>query len=337
MSSALRFSFLESGKGETILIDFPNGKSGVVDCCNSSTGCRPELATELANRDVAFVCLTHPHLDHGQGMHVLLDRCRVVEFWHSLPDVQPFLYWISEGPRFRSPLASFAEERRVSQAKFMIDIWTSVLTNNITALSYDASRKSVSIGDVLIHFLGPNRGVAQEELKRLRESVTKDYRQPAELNNFSLILGFEFANKLVILGSDALRSGWKQAFEEWHRSKLPKASVLKVPHHGASNAFDLRPSNQRPINPWDLCSKDAIAVLFAGDFQHPNARVHAELQRRTRLISLFDPASTPATANPLGLQTFGARHVERRLRPHLCCRAIVEIGQDGSVTNSLVP
>jgi beta-lactamase superfamily II metal-dependent hydrolase len=334
---SLRFTFLESGKGETVLIDFPDGTVGVVDCCPSATGCRPSLVQELANREIAFVCLTHPHEDHGKQMDTVLDGCSVSQFWHSLPDVEPFFYWFTEKPTFRSPLSDFAESQQVSQAEFMIHIWATILRKRISALSYDASRQSVDIAGVRVHFLGPDRDVVQKELNRLQQSINDRQKTPSELNNFSLILGFEFANTLVILGGDALRAGWRDAYRAWKRANLPKARILKVPHHGARNSFDLRPANQRDINIWDFCTGDAIAVLFAGDFQHPNPDVLRELKSRTDLISLFDPHATRPPANPLGLQTLGARYSDNSLRPKLWCRAILEVSSSGAITRRLIP
>lgn len=229
----LRFSFLESGKGETVLIDFPDGSVGVVDCCPSATACRPALEQELAGRTIAFVCLTHPHEDHGKQMDAVLESCSVNEFWHSLPDVHPFLFWFSQNISFRSPLSDFSEGQRVSQAEFLINIWKTVLRRRIPFLSYDSSRQSVEIAGVRVHFFGPDRSVVQNELNRLQESVTDPKKTPSELNNFSLVVGFEFAKKLVILGGDALRAGWRDAFRAWKRANLSKAQVLKVPSWSA--------------------------------------------------------------------------------------------------------
>jgi ribonuclease BN (tRNA processing enzyme) len=92
----LRFSFLESGRGATILIDFPDGQKSVVDCCTSTTGCRPDIETEIAAQRIAFICLTHPHLDHGKDIPAILGACLVKELWHSLPGAVPFIYWISQ-------------------------------------------------------------------------------------------------------------------------------------------------------------------------------------------------------------------------------------------------
>ena len=60
----LQIDFYESGDGETILLTFPNGGMGIVDAIRL-----PLLPTRLLDlirgRTVHFVCLTHPHRDHG--------------------------------------------------------------------------------------------------------------------------------------------------------------------------------------------------------------------------------------------------------------------------------
>jgi len=61
----LKLDFYESGNGETILITFPSGGIGVVDAHPSSRGLRPPILDLVRGRHIHFVCLTHPHADHG--------------------------------------------------------------------------------------------------------------------------------------------------------------------------------------------------------------------------------------------------------------------------------
>jgi len=159
-------------------------------------------------------------------------------------------------------------------------------------------------------------------------------RKPAtspDPNVFSLILMIEYAGKAVLLGADGLRSTWKAAHTKWRRKNLPAAKVLKIPHHGAKNAFDLRPAKQRELNCWDLCVENPDAIIFAGDFSHPDPDVYAALRQKTQLHSFFDLTATPPNSNPLGLRTPGARAVNRGLRPHLYCKIVCEIKDTGDI------
>lgn len=328
----LIITFAESGRGETVFIEFPDGKVGVVDACPSRSCCRPSLAVELRGRDVAFVCLTHPHKDHGDDILPLLKSGRIAQFWHSLPDIEPFVYFVTQGTKFRSLVSGLAEKAQIERAHFVLDVWAMVKCRKIECLSYDGSRESVEIGDVTIHFLAPDRTVLTREMERLHRCLKESkLTAPPDPNAFSLILAIEYAGKVVLLGADGLRAAWQSAYTKWRKKKLPAAVVLKVPHHGAKDAFDLRPANQRKLNCWDLCANHPYAIIFAGDFSHPDFRVHASLTEKTRLHSFFDLTAAPPNSNPLGLRTLGARLVHRGLRPHLHCKIVCEIKTTGDI------
>jgi beta-lactamase superfamily II metal-dependent hydrolase len=335
-AGVLRFSFLESGRGETILIDFPGGHKAIVDCCTSITGCRLDIETEIAatGGHIAFVCLTHPHLDHGKAIPAILETCKVNELWHSLPDIQPFFYWLSEAPTFKSALHELANQFVVSQAAFILRIWRIALEQEIEIKSFDASRKEEEIDGVRIHFLAPARKTTQAELNRVKKGINKLPKAPTELNNFSLVLAFEYAGKVVLLCADALKDTWKDALKALERAKIPRASVVKVPHHGARNAFHLNPKFTHELNCWHLCEERPVAVLFAGDAAHPDPGVLVQLQKRTQLLSIFSLSPMPYDSNPLGLETSGAEAIPTRPRQLQHCRIVVEIDSAGSVSYS---
>lgn len=82
----LELHVLGAGKGESILLRWPENKWGVVDCYAQSLS-NPETNATLQflrSHDVTeleFLCLTHPHDDHFRGMSHLLDHIRVNYFW----------------------------------------------------------------------------------------------------------------------------------------------------------------------------------------------------------------------------------------------------------------
>lgn len=327
---SLTITFAESGRGETIYIEFPTGEVGVVDASPSSSGCRLSLAEELNGREIAFVCLTHPHKDHGDDLVQLLKSGNVSRFWHSLPDVEPFLYLVTQGTRFRSLVSRLAEKAQIERAQFVLDLWTTLRCRQIECLGFDGSRESIEVGVVSIHFLAPDRGVISQEMERL-QSCLNSKKSPPDPNVFSLILALEYEGTLVLLGADGLRATWNAAYSKWRKKKLPRAAVVKVPHHGAKNAFDLRPANQRGPNCWDLCIDRPNAIIFAGDFSHPDPKVHAALAGRTNLNSFFDLSATPTDSNPLGLHTPGARARSKQMRPQSHCKIVCEVKNSGAV------
>jgi hypothetical protein len=214
----------------------------------------------------------------------------------------------------------------------MLDLWSTVKCRGVKSLSFDDSREAVEAGEVKIHFLAPERKFLSKEFERLHR-FPKDKRGAPDPNRFSLVLGLEYRGTLILLGGDALKAGWRTAYKKWLKNKLPKAGVLKIPHHGGTNAFDLAAATggKKPINCWDLCVKKPIAIIFAADFQHPDPEILQILEARTELHSFFDLQASVQRQNPLRLHTIGARAVDQSLRPQTLCKIIVEVDSNGKV------
>lgn len=152
----------------------------------------------------------------------------------------------------------------------------------------------------------------------LLETFARDPRiEPPDRNALSAILALRFGENVALLGADALQENWRHAAKRYRKRDLPKAIVLKVPHHGARNAIDLTPHSKKPTY-FDLCRHDADlkchAVLFAGDSRHPDPKVQEKLKARTHLFCLSNGiASAPTVTNPLGIEIEGARAARRNI------------------------
>jgi hypothetical protein len=121
----------------------------------------------------------------------------------------------------------------------------------------------------------------------------------------SAILALRYGDVVILLGADALKTNWVTAIERYFRLRLPKARILKVPHHGAGNAFD---SGSHKHNYLDVCDRQtpADAVLFAGDSKHPEERVFDALKRHTTLRCVANGRLGGGKSNPLNIEIPGA-------------------------------
>jgi hypothetical protein len=94
--------------------------------------------------------------------------------------------------------------------------------------------------------------------------------------------------------------------------KLPKALVLKVPHHGALNSLDVR-SHSPEKGYLDICfhseAQRCCSILFAGDVSHPNERVYERLRGRTEVYCLSNGLNGRIEAVDLGIELDGAHPV----------------------------
>jgi ribonuclease BN (tRNA processing enzyme) len=112
MSSArLRLDFYESGVGETIVITFPSGGLGLVDAHPSQHSDRPNIRDIVKGKNLHFVCLTHPHSDHGIDLvSVLEEHPNVAAFWHTIFEIPALIYGAEQTVNFPSSLSDFGED-----------------------------------------------------------------------------------------------------------------------------------------------------------------------------------------------------------------------------------
>ena len=105
------------------MITFPGGGLGFVDAHPSPTNSRASILQIAEGKHVHFVCLSHPHADHGVDLIPLLNGHGAIdEFWHTSSEAVPFIYRLGETPAF----PNFPSELRV-HARKMVDDWANFL------------------------------------------------------------------------------------------------------------------------------------------------------------------------------------------------------------------
>lgn len=297
-----------------------------MDAHPSPSKSRPGILEIIGERALHFVCLTHPHADHGVDLVPLLRAPQKPDqFWHTTSDINPFVYRVGEAVGYAAPKAvNFPSDlgrwtRKMAEdwANFHIDIFGAVVERDIPQRRLRAGLEPVTIGGVDVHVLSPEEHIHDRFFKYWMKKAGDPRIEPPDRNALSAILALRFGESVVLLGADALQENWKDAAKRYRKHELPKAIVLKVPHHGARNAIDLNPHSTKPTY-FDLCRHDADlkchAVLFAGDSRHPDPKVQENLKARTRLFCLSNgTALAPALANPLGIEIEGARAVRRNI------------------------
>lgn len=308
----LKVDFYESGIGDTIAITFPSGDLGLVDAHPSQYGHRPGIRELVEGRKLLFVCLSHPHADHGVDLvPVLQDHPDVLEFWHTIFDIPAFIYGVEQTVSFPSPVREYAAKMNQDWGEFLIDLYAAVGKRKIPRhLLRSCSREKIFDG-VEVHCLGPDESIQNSFSDAYTKKLTETDVVVPDPNLLSAILALKFGQSLVLLGADALKKNWDSAVKHHQSLKLPKACVLKVPHHGAKNALNLK-RGRHATSYLDICSHqpNAKSVLFAGDAKHPDATVYEKLQSRTDVYCLSNGRKPPrANTNPLALQIPGARAV----------------------------
>jgi len=311
-SGKLRVDFYESGDGETILITFPHGGLGIVDGHPTPHGGRPPIADLTAGKHIHFVCLSHPHADHGVDLIPVVESHPDIEsFWHSTSDVEAFIYCITETDNYPSPVRQFVHDLKRGWAEFLVDLYGAVAKRNLDVRQLHSNVKPIQVDGVTLYILSPEELVKNRFVQTYRERAAGRLKRLPDPNLLSTVLALRYGSSVLLLGSDALKDNWSSATRRYRESKLPRALLLKVPHHGASNALLIHP-RRGVANYLDLCSRDPRpkAVLFAGDAKHPSPEVYQTLRARADVCCLSNGlAGQTAVANPLGIAIPGARAV----------------------------
>lgn len=324
----LRLDFYESGDGETTIITFPGGGLGVVDAHPSPSHSRSDILSLTKGKTIHFACLTHPHADHGVDLIPLLEsHPNIRSFWHTASPVDAFIFWTTETTNYPSPVRQFAHDLRKGWADFLTDLYgAAAQRDEIQPHLLQSNQQPVMIEGVEIHCLSPDESIRNKFERVYRNRVSGKQAALPDPNSLSAILALRWGAGLVLLGGDALKENWDSAHGHHHRRQLPKATVFKVPHHGARNAM-----NWKAANYLDLCARDrrAKAVLFAGDADHPDADVYRKLRARTEVFCLANGlAGAEGETNPLQINLPGARTVRR---PRTCNPVVsIELDQDGN-------
>ena len=284
----------------------------------------------VQDKKLHFVCLTHPHADHGIDLvPILQGHPDVPEFWHTNSDVAAFIFRLGEVPSWPSEVRSFALAMAKKWHDCMLDIFAATTARNIPEHLMRAGEEAKEIAGVTVHVLAPEEAELRIFSKFWLDKANDPKVSRPDPNPLSAILALRFGESLLLLGADAIGRNWRTACDRHHKLNLPKATVLKIPHHGGADALAITGKTYLDIcihTPEQKCK----AVLFAGDVKHPEPRVETSVKARTDLYCLGNGQRGTRRGKDLGIELDGARPL-RNIEP---CQPVVsfELSLDGTCT-----
>jgi hypothetical protein len=236
-----------AAKGETIVLHLPDGSWGVVDCYASSLD-RPEtnpayrLLRDHGVRELAFLCLTHPHDDHFSGMSRLVKDFKIHAFWSILPlDPQDFnllkTYFKAEAELAKLPILK--EKAAELTALFDLVEKSGCRLETVDAMKLLYPWPKDQRADFRIWGLAPSTDQVKVYRKTLLRQLKRGFYSPVPRiphNMASAALRLEYGQTTVVLGGDVEEKGWEGVLEG-HTSELLSAHFVKVSHHGSTNGF----------------------------------------------------------------------------------------------------
>jgi beta-lactamase superfamily II metal-dependent hydrolase len=301
-------SIFGPGKGESILVHLGWGKWIIIDSCiDQQTDSLPvidylrRLGVSVEN-DVLMVLGTHAHDDHIAGISRVFDHCSTA--FYACPAAlteEDFVSVLEEDVQAeltlrRSIYSEFRKVQEIANGRRKTAGGKRFLKRAIEEL-YLLDRDWLDGSRSRVYTLSPSHEAVTRSLQRLvnAKAVAGRSRNPSPLNpnEFSIALWIESLGKVILLGGDVLKGpagcGWAGILTEFKPTQ--RASLIKVPHHGAPNADE--------ADVWEKLLEDNPVALLA-PFR-AGKRPRPDLQDRTRICSRTSNAfitASPAIPAP---------------------------------------
>lgn len=224
--------FLNVKEGDCNIIRHDGGHVSVIDICNGNAGGEGRSVNEIAFsqrgnyhmkdhptdpiafmnnlgiKDIFRFVLTHPDMDHMDGIERLFKAFSVGNFWDT--DNNKKMDSDSDWGQYKESDWEFYQSIRKS-------------TENPKALQFLA-------GDEKEYFNKPNGGDGLYILGPSQELVD-DANESEDYNNLSYVLLYKTHGKKIIFGGDSEDKEWDFILENYE-DEVKNVDVLFAPHHG---------------------------------------------------------------------------------------------------------
>lgn len=250
----LRAYVFGPGIGESVVLQYPdvsgrNSLWGVIDCYSERV-CR-FLRDEHDVQGLEFVCWTHPHADHHDGMPALLScyEGRINRFWRfggqNASTLLAFnTWWARNAPKVQKSelsvietifqFASRQKKRNPDSYKVLTDVH-----HGLIEVEYD-NKCSFRVSS-----LSPSSILAEEYTSHLGKCLERAESPDWEAfngahNRASVVLLVEFGKARLLLGADADEEVWRHVADSEERQNLGLtvcSNFVKVSHHGSEGAY----------------------------------------------------------------------------------------------------
>lgn len=213
----LKYHFLNVGKGNCAIIEFPSGRLSMIDIDNSKIDHETNSLSDpikyfednFSKKSLFRFILTHPDMDHLSGLNELARKFTIYNFWDTNNNKT-----FAESDWEDSPYDKKDWDRYIEYRKSTENPKCLTLTRGETA----------------------DCCWTQDEIKILSPSknLIKLANDSGEYHHLSYVLMVEHSGFKVLFGGDASIEAWDEILEKLGPDSL-KANIFVAPHHGSKN------------------------------------------------------------------------------------------------------
>ena len=247
---ALDVHICGAGFGEMILLRWREGSTlcaGLIDCYSNSSNVRPLIRwlTELGVERLAFIAVTHPHLDHllrlDQILAAFSGRVDYLWVWPGVEPVKAMIYFKKLAKEF--PNSPNMLGRRANAVMALFDerkhqFFDLQLGKPILGTLDKLTRIYPTLGATkLIEFICVSpwdtsiiRFTEMVNLGLTPNSQIQDIHGDANLVSAGFVVNY--GSTQILLGGDMEDDNWRSLTEN-PNNPLKNPSVVKVSHHGS--------------------------------------------------------------------------------------------------------
>jgi competence protein ComEC len=218
----LKIHFLNVGKGNSTILEFPSKRLAMIDIDNSRISDDEEVLTDpieyfqsnFKNGELFRFILTHPDMDHMSGLDELANEVPIWNFWDtkhnktfSEEDWEGSLYNKKDWERYLKFRTSSKEPKQLELER-----------GQTSECCWDQDG---------IEIMSPSSSL-------IKLSADASENEPEKYNHLSYVLMVKYAGRKVLLSGDASIDAWEEILNECGEKSL-KADVFLAPHHGSKN------------------------------------------------------------------------------------------------------
>jgi hypothetical protein len=298
------------GFGESVVLSFPLPEDptaigwGVIDCYTSNLKDPAKnpvlrLLQEKEVGELEFLCLTHPHADHYEGMSHLFAHLNVKRFWR---------FGAADVKKIRNHLRLSADDTGEWEDRASEQEYASILKGvrrvqkkgagyykrlfDIARVYPTNTEEPLPPGVVGIYALAPESNAGDQYEKILERSLKTAPegllgRLDPRHNLISVVLMVNYGDTRLMLGGDALSGAWDSICFSADRVFPINCAFVKVSHHGSVHSWHSAS--------WGEIAKDrecyaVITPYDRGQNPPPHSELVDNLRPWCRQIVLTSPA-----------------------------------------------